>query len=69
LELLQKGEDLPLEDIIENLRMRDEIDSNREEGPLKRAEDAIDLDTSFRSMDEQVDFVLAQVERVKRENK
>jgi hypothetical protein len=27
------------------------------------------LDTSFRSMDEQVDFVLAQVERVKRENK
>jgi cytidylate kinase len=49
--------------------MRDEIDSNREEGPLKRAEDAIDLDTSFRSMDEQVDFVLAQVERVKRENK
>ena len=69
LELLQKGEDLPLEDIIENLRMRDEIDSNREEGPLKRADDAIDLDTSFRSMDEQVDFVLAQVERVKRENK
>jgi cytidylate kinase len=69
LELLQKGEDLPLEDIIENLRMRDEIDSNREEGPLKRAEDAIDLDTSFRSMDEQVDFVLAQVERVQRESK
>ncbi|MBP6055120.1 MAG: (d)CMP kinase [Cytophagaceae bacterium] len=69
LELLQKGEDLPLEDIIENLRMRDEIDSNREEGPLKRAEDAIDLDTSFRSMDEQVEFVLAQVERVKREKK
>jgi cytidylate kinase len=69
LELLQKGEDLPLEDIIENLRMRDEIDSNREEGPLKRADDAIDLDTSFRSMDEQVDFVLEQVERVKRESK
>jgi len=64
LELLQKGEDLPLEDIIENLRMRDEIDSNRVEGPLKRADDAIDLDTSFRSMDEQVAFVLEQVERV-----
>lgn len=69
LELLQKGEDLPLEEIIENLRMRDEIDSNRAEGPLKRADDAIDLDTSFRSMDEQVDFVLAQVERVQREKK
>jgi cytidylate kinase len=69
LELLQKGEDLPLEEIVENLRMRDEIDSNRAEGPLKRAADAIDLDTSFRSMDEQVEFVLAQVERVQREKR
>ena len=69
LELLQKGEDLPLEEIVENLRKRDEIDSNRSEGPLKRAVDAIDLDTSFRSMDEQVEFVLEQVRRVQREIK
>ena len=69
LELLQKGEDLPLEEIVENLRKRDEIDSNRSEGPLKRAEDAIDLDTSFRSMDEQVAFVLEQVRRVQGEIK
>jgi cytidylate kinase len=67
LELLQKGEDLPLEEIVENLRKRDEIDSNRSEGPLKRAVDAIDLDTSFRSMDEQVAFVLAHVRRVQGE--
>jgi cytidylate kinase len=69
LELLQKGEDLPLEEIVENLRKRDEIDSNRSEGPLKRAADAIDLDTSFRSMDEQVEFVLAHVRRVQGEIK
>jgi cytidylate kinase len=67
LELLQKGEDLPLEEIVENLRKRDEIDSNRSEGPLKRAVDAIDLDTSFRSMDEQLEFVLAHVRRVQGE--
>lgn len=67
LELLQKGEDLPLEEIVENLRKRDEIDSNRSEGPLKRAEDAIDLDTSYKSMDEQVEFVLEQVRRVQGE--
>jgi cytidylate kinase len=67
LELLQKGEDLPLEEIVENLRKRDEIDSNRSEGPLKRAVDAIDLDTSFRSLDEQVEFVLAHVRRVQGE--
>ena len=69
LELLQKGEDLPLEEIVENLRKRDEIDSNRSEGPLKRAEDAIDLDTSYKSMDEQVEFVLEQVRRVQSEIK
>jgi len=68
LELLQKGEDLPLEEIVENLRKRDEIDSNRSEGPLSGL-DAIDLDTSFRSMDEQVEFVLAHVRRVQREIK
>ena len=69
LELLQKGEDLPLEEIVENLRKRDEIESNRSEGPLKRAVDAIDLDTSFRSMDEQVEFVLEHVRRVQGEIK
>ena len=69
LELLQKGEDLPLEEIVENLRKRDEIDSNRSEGPLKRAVDAIDLDTSFRSMVEQVEFVLEHVRRVQGEIK
>ena len=69
LELLQKGEDLPLEEIVENLRKRDEIDSNRSEGPLNRAEDAIDLDTSYKSMDEQVEFVLEQVRRVQGEIK
>jgi cytidylate kinase len=68
LELMQKGEDLPIEQIIENLRIRDEIDSNRSEGPLRRAVDAIDLDTSYRSLDEQVEFVLDQVRRVQSEN-
>jgi cytidylate kinase len=69
LELLQKGEDLPLEEIVENLRKRDEIDSNRSEGPLKHAVDAIDLDTSYKSMDEQVEFVLEHVRRVQGEIK
>jgi cytidylate kinase len=69
LELLQKGEDLPLEEIIENLRHRDELDSNRAEGPLKRAADAIDLDTSYRTMDEQVEFVLDHVRRVQGEKR
>ena len=57
------------EEIIENLRKRDEIDSNRSEGPLRRAADAIDLDTSYRTMDEQVEFVLDHVRRVQGEKR
>lgn len=67
LELMHKGEDLPLEQIIENLKIRDEIDSNRSEGPLRRAIDAVDLDTSFRSLEDQVEFVLTEVRRVQSE--
>ena len=36
-ELLEKNQKLPLEEVIENLKMRDEIDSNRKDSPLKKA--------------------------------
>ncbi|MDI9867049.1 (d)CMP kinase [Flectobacillus sp. DC10W] len=58
LELLQKGEMIDLEEILENLKKRDIIDSTREEGPLVQAEDAILMDTSFMTLEEQVDFVI-----------
>lgn len=58
IELLQKGEIVDLDIILENIKKRDRIDSSREEGPLTKAEDAIELDTSFMTLDEQVDFVV-----------
>lgn len=63
-ELLAKGEMIDLDDILENLRKRDFIDANREEGPLRQADDAIVLDTSFMTIDEQVDFVIRETDRV-----
>ncbi len=57
-ELEAKGEYVSFETILANLKMRDELDMNREEGPLKKAEDAIILDTSHTSFDEQVNFIL-----------
>lgn len=60
VELIEKGELIDLDDILSNLKKRDIIDSNREEGPLKQAEEAIVLDTSFMTLDEQVDFVINQ---------
>ena len=60
-ELAEKGEIVSLEDIIENLRKRDHLDSTRAESPLRRAADAVLLDTTHLVIDEQVDFVLERV--------
>ena len=60
-ELALTGEIVPLEDIIENLRKRDHLDSTRAESPLRRAPDAVLLDTTHITISEQVDFVLDRV--------
>jgi cytidylate kinase len=60
-ELLAKEEMVDLDAIIENLKKRDYIDSNRAESPLRQAPDAELLDTSHITIDEQVDFVMHKV--------
>jgi len=60
-ELAEKGETVPLEDIVENLSKRDNLDSTRAESPLRRAADAVLLDTTHITISEQVDFVLDRV--------
>ena len=61
VELAGNGEQVALDDIIENLRKRDHLDSTRAESPLRRASDAVLLDTTHLVIDEQVDFVLERV--------
>ncbi|MBC6988150.1 MULTISPECIES: (d)CMP kinase [Hymenobacter] len=63
-ELALNGESVELDDIVENLRKRDHIDSTRAESPLRRAADAVLLDTTHITIDEQVDFVLERVSAV-----
>lgn len=53
-ELLEKGEMVALDKIIQNLADRDEIDSTRKESPLFKADDAVELDTSTLDFEEQV---------------
>jgi cytidylate kinase len=60
-ELLEKDQAVDLDEILENLKKRDLIDSTRKESPLVQAQDAHILDTSHITIDEQVDFVLQQV--------
>ena len=61
MELAEKDKHVPLVEIIENLRKRDHIDSTRAESPLRRAADAVLLDTTYITIGEQVDFVLDRV--------
>lgn len=56
-EMLEKGENSSLEEVMANLNMRDYEDTHREESPLQKAEDAIVLDNSFLTPEEQLDFV------------
>ena len=51
-ELVAKGENVKIEEIYENILKRDKIDSTRNESPLKKADDAIEVDTTSKSIEE-----------------
>lgn len=51
-ELLEKGENVKIEEIYENILKRDKIDSTRKESPLKKANDAIEVDTTSKNIEE-----------------
>lgn len=63
VELQARGENAKLEDILEAMRMRDQIDSTRDVAPLRPASDAVLIDSD--NLD--IDQVLAQVERLVRQ--
>lgn len=56
-EFHEKGSSLTFDEVYEDLRSRDIADSTRTYSPLKKADDAIELDTSFLSIDETVEKI------------
>lgn len=60
-ELYAKDQNITLEEVRDNLELRDHIDSTREESPLRRAHDAIVLDNSNLTREEQLKLVLEMV--------
>lgn len=63
-ELEAKGEPVSFEQVLENVKKRDFIDSTRKEAPLRQAEDALLLDNSNLSPEEQKHWLLSQYNRV-----
>jgi len=57
-ELLEKKQIVDLNEVLENLKKRDHLDTTRTEGPLRKADDAFVVDTTFITVDEQVDYIL-----------
>ena len=60
-EMYEKNPNITVEEVKNNLESRDYIDSNREVSPLRKAHDAILLDNTNLSMEEQLDFALKLV--------
>lgn len=57
-ELIAKGDQVSFEEIYKNVTERDFIDTNRADSPLVIAEDAIEIDNSYLSREEQFDLVM-----------
>ncbi|MCL3781747.1 (d)CMP kinase [Prolixibacteraceae bacterium JC049] len=63
-ELSGKGSDATFEEVIQNIRERDHIDSTRKESPLRQADDAVVLDNSNLTPDEQLTWVIEKVNKI-----
>ena len=56
-EMIAKGDQVDVEEVLKNLQERDYIDSHREASPLTQAEDALVLDNSHMTMEDQVEWI------------
>lgn len=63
-ELFAKGDVVDMSEIIENIRKRDFIDTTRKESPLRQAEDAILIDTTYMTLGEQIEGVCLLADQV-----
>jgi CMP/dCMP kinase len=63
-ELIGKGVKVDMEEILQNVSERDEIDSGREISPLKKADDALVLDNSHMTREEQLQWSLMKAKEI-----
>ena len=60
-ELLEKGQQVTIEEVLQNVQERDYIDTHREDSPLVKAEDTIEIDNSDLTKKEQFELVMELV--------
>ena len=59
----KKGVEITLDEVMENIQKRDKIDSGRETSPLRKAENAIEVDTSHLSVEEEFEILLKNIKK------
>lgn len=64
-ELIEKGEKVAYEEVLANVIERDRIDETRKESPLRKADDALLIDNSFMTRDEQNSWLITRFNEVK----
>lgn len=64
-ELIDKGENVSYEEVEANVRKRDYIDTHREVSPLKQTEDAIVVDNSHMTIEEEVQFMVEKIKEIR----
>lgn len=57
-ELKDRGDKIAFEEVLENIKERDHLDTTREDSPLEKAEDAIEIDNSLLNLEEQFKRIL-----------
>ncbi|MFC5195799.1 MULTISPECIES: (d)CMP kinase [Bizionia] len=67
-ELISRGDVVTYNDVLHNIQERDYIDSNREDSPLRKADDAIEIDNSHLSLDQQFQKIVKLAEAAIQEN-
>lgn len=60
-EMIEKGQDVTYDDVLEDIKQRDHNDMTRELNPLRMADDAIELDTTGMSIEEVTDYIYREV--------
>ncbi|GGW62033.1 cytidylate kinase [Winogradskyella epiphytica] len=63
-ELLDRGHELSYDDVLENVTTRDHIDSTREDSPLIKADDAVEIDNSHLTIEEQLETIVDMAEEL-----
>lgn len=65
-EFQEKNVNISIDEVKDNLQMRDEIDSNRSVSPLKKADDALEFDNSNINIEEELNILLDKIEEIRK---